>query len=222
MIDEIQLKNSLAEAEIYLTRAVEDGKHEFSPKFTRFIKKLIYKEKHPIAYYFKNSVASIILALLLGGTIILGVSKTARAAVLAWLSDFYEGTFLYHGNSNTEIDISAYSIRKYISNDYTYSETVSYKNKNEVCESFMDSEGYFLYFYVVTASEGKATQLLPDAEDKVQQITIGNYRIDHYYDSSDTSNAYVWYDEYGVLFYIGGHINAHDIAQLTNDFLNNK
>ncbi|MCR5279185.1 MAG: DUF4367 domain-containing protein [Lachnospiraceae bacterium] len=220
MIDEQILKESLIQSEVILYDFVEDGKYEFSAKMARLINRLIYREKHPISYRIKSAVAMILFAILFGGSLLLGVSENARASVMAWLSDVFEGTFIYRSQSHLDVDITAYTLQGCVSDAYYYSEADSYRSKTEVCESYIDSDGYYLYMFVLSSSEGKSAQILPDAGDDVKKCSIAGKTIDHYFDTENTSNAYVWQDENGVLFYIGGHISEQKLFDLANAFFN--
>lgn len=52
------------------------------------------------------------------------------------------------------------------------------------------------------------------------QETIGGYSVGHYYyDDEGTSNAYVWHDENGTLFYLGERISDTAINELALSFI---
>ena len=218
MMEERVLKDSLLEANALLVDGYVDGCHDFSSKAKRKIKLLIFREKHPIAYALKN-VAAVLISFLLGGAIILGSSERARAAVISWFSEAFDGTFLYRGQYDSDVDIITYSIRDLVSADFSYAEADSYKSEEEICEAYTDSEGYYLYLIAMRPTEGKVAQLLPDEGDEVCQETIGNHAVDHYYTHDGTSNAYVWHDESGTLFYIGGRIGETELNELTLNFM---
>lgn len=220
MIDERVLVEALTEAEILLTDYAEEGSYDFSPKVTRRINRLIYNEKHPIVYRFKSIAAMVILSLLLGGTIVMGTSETARAAVLAWLSEVFEGTFLYRSTQDSSVDISVYSLKNIVPYGYEYLETASYRNDNEICEYYVDEEDYLLCLRVISARTGKNMQVFIDEGDDVKHVTLGRYNADFYYDKEGESHAYVWQDENGTLFYIGGHIDEETITGLADEFVN--
>ena len=219
MIDERVLVEALTEAEILLTDYAEEGSYGFSPKVTRRINRLIYNEKHPIVYRFKSIAAVIILALMLGGVIILGASETARAAVFAWFSEVFEGTFLYRGTQDSAADISVYSLKDIVPSEYDYMDTTSYRDDNEICEYFVDAEGYLLCLRVISARTGKNMQVFIDEGDDVKHVTLCGHSADLYYDKEGESHAYVWQDEYGSLFYIGGHIDEETITGLAEEFV---
>ena len=218
MMDERRLKDALFEANVALADNYDNGSFEFSSKVNRKIHQLIFRERHPITYTLKNT-AAVIIALLLGGAIILGSSESARAAVAAWFSSVFEGTFLYRGQYDSDVDVSAYSIRNLVTSDFTYSEADSYSSTDSMCETYIDSEGYYLYLYIIRPTEGAVTQLLPDEGDEVAQVIVGGFAVDHYYDQENSSNAYVWRNEDGTLFYLGGRISEAELNKLTLSFM---
>lgn len=218
MMDERILKEALLEANNALADSYDNGSCDFSSKIMHKIKSLIFRERHPITYTMKN-IAAIFIAFILGGAIILGSSESARAAVLAWLSDVFEETFIYRGQYNSDTDISLYSVKDLVSAEFVYSEADSYISEEEVCETYTDSAGYYLYLYIIRATEGTAAQLLPDEGDEVLQETVGRYTVDHYYDYEGASNAYVWHNEDGTLFYLGGRISDTELKKLALSFM---
>ena len=218
MMDERVLKDSLIEVNTLLADSYDNGFRDFSYKTTRKIKQLIFREKHPISYVMKN-VAAVIIAFLIGGTIFLGTSKTTRATVLSWFSEVFEGTIFYRGQYESKADITIYSISDVVFKGYTFSENDSYREENEICEAYTDTEGYYLYLIVMQDSDGKIAQLIPDNEDEVSHEKIGDFMVDHYYDIERASNAYIWYDDNGTLFYIGGRIVEAELRELTVGFM---
>ncbi|MBO4678503.1 MAG: hypothetical protein J5626_02440 [Lachnospiraceae bacterium] len=218
MMDEKLIRDSLLEITAIYADSYDNGRYTFSAGTSRKIKQLIFREKHPVTYVMKN-VAAIFIVLLLSGTIILGSSETAQAAVISWITEVFEGTFLYRGQFDSDVDISAYSIRDFITADFEYSEADSYMSDKEMCETYTDAEGYYLYLYVIRATEGKASQILPDEGDEVKQEIIGDITVEHYFSSDGYSNAYVWHDEDGTLFYLGGRITENKLNGLAVSFM---
>ena len=218
MMDERILKEALFEADTVLVGAYEDGKYIFGERVMHNIEKLFYKEKHPSVRVMKN-VAAVILAFILSGAIILGINEPARAAVISWISEVFEGTFLYIGQYDSDLNVSGYSVRNIITSEFEYVEAESYYSDKEVCETFVDSDGYYLYFYAIRATENEVEQLLVDKEDKLDRIRIENYSIDYYTEPGGESNAYIWHDKNGTLFYLGGRISSDELENIAKMFI---
>lgn len=75
--------------------APEECHHQFSAKFERKMKRLIYKTNHPIQHRILRSVASILLVILLGFSSVLAVSAEAREAVFGWIREQYKSFYAY-------------------------------------------------------------------------------------------------------------------------------
>ncbi len=219
MMDEMVLKKALIEADNYIVDSYPDGKHSFSHRIEKRIRNLIAKEKHPVSYLLKSAAAMILFALLLGGTVVLGSSESARAAVFAWVSEIFEGTFLYRGTQDSVRDISMYSMRDLVSTEYEFLEASSHRNDDEIFEYYVDAADYLLCLQVFSARTGKNMQVFIDEGDDVKHVTLCGHSADFYYDKEGESHAYVWQDEYGTLFYIGGHIDANSITELAEAFV---
>ena len=73
----------------------EDCRHEFSQRFLRKMKKLLFRAAHPALCRVLRSAACIALVLLLGFGSVLCVSPEARAAVMDWVRQQYESFYEY-------------------------------------------------------------------------------------------------------------------------------
>ncbi len=218
-MNEMVLKDALLEANNFIADSLPSGKYAFSYRVSRKIQKYIFWEMHPVVYRLKNVATVIILVILMSGTIILGSSEKVRAAVIGWLSNTFEGVFAYQGQRNSAIDISGYSMRDLVPNEFTYSELHSSMTEGEKIENYITPDDYFFSLQISKSEEGKLVQLLSDTDDKVRQVAKDNYIIDHYYNSDGTENAYVWQDESGTLFYIGGRISEQGLDKIVTCFL---
>lgn len=219
MIDEEELKKALVKANSFITEGPDGAEHEFSPRTTRKIKRIIWREKHPVAYSLKYAAAASIALLFLGSILFLGTNKTVRANVFAWLSDTFEGTFLYRGTTDNHTDISHYSIRDIVPEGYEYSAGSSYDRSDERCETYIDPDDYYLFLMIFETKSEKTVQMLSDEGDLVQRVDLGDFEADLYYDVTGDSHAYVWQNENGTLFYLGGHIDLSTLDELTAAFL---
>lgn len=75
--------------------APEECHHQFSAKFERKMKRLIYRTNHPVQHRILRSVASILLVILLGFSSVLAVSVEARMVVFGWVREQYESFYEY-------------------------------------------------------------------------------------------------------------------------------
>lgn len=90
MITEEMLKVAAGELENAMLAEMPDPKayyYEFSARFERKMKKLIYRVDHPFIANLGWRIAAVILAILLLGGSVLLISEDARAAFVGWISE---------------------------------------------------------------------------------------------------------------------------------------
>lgn len=99
----------IAEAAAELNEAVinslpdpHECKHQFSRKFERKMEKLIHRVNHPVRYMVLSRVASILLVIFIGFTMVMSFSPTARAAVFGWIKQAYESFYSYYFETDVE------------------------------------------------------------------------------------------------------------------------
>ena len=99
MITEEMLKVAAGELENAMLAEMPDPKayyYEFSARFERKMKKLIYRVDHPFIANLGWRIAAVILAILLLGGSVLLISEDARAAFVGWISEKRaDGSFHY-------------------------------------------------------------------------------------------------------------------------------
>lgn len=103
MITEEMLRKAAVISSDAFVRSLEanDGdEHIFSPRFEKKIRKLYRRANHPYLYRIMRRVASILLALLIGGGVWLTVDKEARAAFFGWIKEVYEYAVWYSSGDN--------------------------------------------------------------------------------------------------------------------------
>lgn len=90
MITDEMLKEAAGELENAMLAQMPDPKecqHDFSPRFERKMKKLIYRANHPITASLGFRIAAVILAILLLGGSVLLASEDARAKLIGWVRE---------------------------------------------------------------------------------------------------------------------------------------
>ncbi len=220
MIDEALLIQSLAEADEFIRSVTPPDKnysHSFSVAFRLRMRRLIEKDKHPVFYEVKRVAAAIILAVLVGGAVLLGTNETVRASVWGWVKSIYEGAFRYRGFSNTDLDISEYSIADILPEGYE--EYSSIRTADMVDESYVNSEGFLLTFFAKNPDDDNNLYVYPDEGDVIEQIVIGKYVADLYINNGDYTATIVWQDNQGVLFCLSGHMEKEQIRELVEKII---
>lgn len=80
----------------------DDCHHEFSRRFKRKMKRVIYRADHPVQFRIMQRVATIFLVICIGFATILTFSPTVRANVVGWIREQYESFVAYYFEDNYE------------------------------------------------------------------------------------------------------------------------
>jgi hypothetical protein len=210
----------LAEAAAELNEALinslpdpHECKHQFSKKFERKMEKLIYRVKHPTRYMVLNRVASILLVILLGFTMVMSFSPTARAAVFGWIKQAYESFYSYYFETDVETESS-----------YRYQIDPLPEGYTELSASL--DEGISTYIYLNDKNELLVFTYSTDPDESVFNVKRENYSVEEVlilgnqadlYLTEDTSlaNGIIWCDEEnGVIFSISGKVDGKELKKL--------
>ena len=209
----------LAEAAAELNQALIDSlpdphecKHHFSKKFERKMEKLIHRVNHPIRYMVLNRVASILLVILIGFTMVMSFSSTARATVIGWIKATFESFYSYYFVTDTKTE-----------SNYKYQ--IDPLPEGYVEMSYTENDGYHIFIY----SNGESVLVFSyaDGDDpslfyvKKEEYYVKEIRVDgnpgDLYISKDGKNAngIVWCDvERGCIFFITGQFDSQEIKKL--------
>ena len=98
IISEERLKQAILEYDDALMASLPDPSecdHVFSASFERKMKKLIRKADHFVAYKVMRYAASILIAFLLSASMFLAFNSEARATVVNWVKERFEGAYRY-------------------------------------------------------------------------------------------------------------------------------
>ena len=98
MITDEMIAEAAAELNEAMIKSLPDPhecKHQFSKKFERKMERLIYRVNHPIRYKIVSRVASILLVLLIGFTVVMSCSPTSLSSVIGWIKQVYESFYSY-------------------------------------------------------------------------------------------------------------------------------
>lgn len=215
-----QAAAELAEAINASLPAPEECHHQFSTKFERKMKRLIYRTNHPIQHRILRSVASILLVVLLGFSSILAVSVDARAAVFGWIRGQYESFYAYffEGRPGDEEPASYYP--GWMPDGYEYETTLKIDGGEAII--FVNSDGAIAQFSYSSAPDSFG-MYIESAECEHQTVSINGLEGDLYI-PADTSLAsgIVWIDSSnGVIFHVSAPINADELIKIAEHIKNN-
>lgn len=146
-----QAAADLAEAINASLPAPEECHHQFSAKFERKMKRLIYRTNHPVQHRILRSVASILLVILLGFSSVLAVNVDAREAVFGWIREQYESFYEYFFEGQPgEAEPTAY-YPSWMPDDYVYQTTLEIDGGEVLI--FLNPEGTIAQFSYSTSPE---------------------------------------------------------------------
>lgn len=210
----------IAEAAAELNQALVDSlpdphecKHQFSKKFERKMEKLIHRVNHPIRYMVLNRVASILLVILIGFTMVMSFSPTARAAVFGWIKQAYESFYSYY----FETDVETESNYRYQIDPLPEGYTVLSSNLDgRTCTYlFLNDQNELLVFtYSIDATD--SLFYVNREHYIVEEVWISGDKADLYL-TEDTSltNGIIWQNkESGVVFSISGRVDSEELINL--------
>lgn len=210
----------IAEAAAELNQALIDSlpdphecKHQFSKRFERKMEKLIHRVNHPIRYMVLNRVASILLVILIGFTMVMSFSPTARAAVIGWIRQAYESFYSYY----FETDVENESNYRYQIDPLPegYTELFSDLDGRTCTYVFQNDQNELLVFtYSIDSSE---SVFYAEREKYViEDVVISDNKADLYLtEDNSLTNGIIWQDkESGVVFYISGRVDSEQLINL--------
>ena len=219
MITEGMLATAAAEMDEAMLRSLpapEDCHHDFSLRFKKKMKRVIYRADHPLQFRVLQKVASIILVLFLGFAAIMAVSPTVRATVFGWIREQC-GKFIN------------YYFDDYISSS---SEPLDYQLSNLpdgyvlIAESDIPGNQAFVYtntvqqylYFTYSTDPDTTSYLVKEDGYVVEQITVQNSCGDIYLSEDPSeSNCIIWCnEESSTIFYISGFLSHNELIEIAN------
>ena len=217
MIKESVLRDALLEADDFLSESVplkEDYRHTFSRKTHKKIKRLIFKDKHPLLYTLRNTAAVIALAFVLGSFILIGANKDVRAKMYKWIFEvFQERIYRYHNDSAESVDISKFTLSPLLGDEYRLINTEC--DKKSKIEIYSDNDDNYLTLYVFSPDYTGDFYLISDEKGQDETIALTEFDAELYISPYvDESNAIVWRTNDDVLIAIIGLLNENELINL--------
>lgn len=216
MITDEMIAEAAAELNEAMIKSLPDPhecKHQFSKKFERKMDRLIYRVNHPIRYRIVSKVASILLVILIGFTVVMSCSPTARAAVIGWIKQVYESFYSYYFESNATTNSSnKYQIDPLPEGYVEISKDED--NGTYICIYANDKNEMLTFSYSV--SPESAMFYVVKEEYLIEEIQIDGNTADLYMSiDGSQSNGIIWCDEnIGIIFYVSGRFNGEELKNL--------
>ena len=184
----------------------------FSPAFEKKMKKLIRRANHPMRYRVGQAAACLLLALLLGGTV-LAISPEARAAFVGWVREVYVAWFVYRfeGESNNVISEPQYR-PTWLPEGYSQSLVPELEGQVNVLYT-SDAGPTILFAYVNSAS---SLNVFAVGDMESFKVTVNNTPADFYLDNdTTTANCLVWESpENDLIYWIAANLSMDDMIKI--------
>lgn len=188
-----QTAAELAEAINSSLPAPEECNHQFSAKFERKMKWLIYRTNHPIRHRILRSAASILLVILLGFSSVLAVSAEAREAVFGWIKEQYESFFeFFFEGQPVDGDPATYS-PGWMPDGFNHEVTFEIAGGESML--YVGSDGTIAEFSYSTAPES-FSMFIESVECEQQSVSINGYEGTLYIPADPSlSSGVIWVDD---------------------------
>lgn len=176
-----------------------EHQHEFSPQFEKRIKRMCRRANHPFLYKSLQRIASVFLAILLGGAIWLTIDVEARAEFFGWVKAVYENYIVYRfkpefQHNDLDIYLPTWLPTGYdeVSSDYS-------GNTTEVRYIGPNGQG-LIFSYSIDSSN--AALFIDTSVAVVKQVYVNRVSADLLISKdSETANAIVWISTDDTIFY---------------------
>lgn len=167
----------------------------FSAAFERKMKKLIRRTDHPVRHRILKSVACFLLAVFLGGSIILTFSVEARAAFVSWIRTQYENMFVYHFSSpESDTGLPSYTLG-WLPEGYEEVDLVQFGSLL-VSRTFLELDGDRLFYFRYNSMvDGVVSGIEANGIDP--EAVVINGMAGDFYQSADESegNTLMWFNQ---------------------------
>ena len=198
---------------------VEMEEHEFSSKFERKMRRLIWKVKYPHIHKTLKSAACILIAFLISFASVMTFNVEARAAFTRWIREVYEDSIVYEffGEKSEMASLDyrvtwvpeGYELVEEFKTDTSY--IAFYKNDNQEKGTFVVE-----WFYIADAT---ATQLFADEEYFVFEVNVNGNQADYYLSKSgQETNNLIWVNgDIGVCFALDTYLDFDTMMKIAEN-----
>ena len=215
MTDE-QLRDALIEAQDYMLSqfSTKEWHYDFSPKFHKKMKELIELDEHPVWFYVRRTAVIMFAVLGISGVLLFGFSEKVRAEVIRWFTErFAENEYRYRRESDTEVDISRYTLEGKVPEGYQLIKRK--EDADQVSEIYEDSDGNRMIFTAMSSTQNKEFWLMFDKNTESEVVYVNGTNADIYLPENREDNTVIaWQGKDGVLFSIIGYAGKEELIEM--------
>ena len=183
-------------------------------EFDRKIKKLYFRANHPYLYRSLHSVASIILAAFIAGTVWLTVNVEARAVFSGWIREVYGTVFAYRysGEAGTGAESPHFRLT-WIPEGYH--EVFSDAADDGGSAVYENDAGQYLKFVYITGPD-KSSLFVANKDIIICETAVNGHPADYLKSTNlEISPAILWATEDDYLFYISGYLSEDELIKIS-------
>lgn len=191
-----------------------DQDHIPSREFDRKIKKLYLRANHPYLYRSLHSVASILLAVFILGTVWLTVNAEARAAFFGWIREVYGTVFAYRysGEAGTGTESPHFRLTCIPEG---YHEVFSDDADDGGSAVYENEAGQYLKFVYITGPD-KSSLFIANKDIIICETAVNGRPADYLKSTNpEISPAILWTTEDDYLFYISGYLSEEELIKIS-------
>ena len=189
--------------------------HQFSKEFEKKIERLKRRANHPVFYKTMQRVASVVLAILIGGGAWLTVDVEARAAFFGWVKEVYETFFVYRFSGDADMSTKTSNYEpNWIPDGYSKSRETD--TGSRITIFYHNDAGQTLRIHYVYDPD--ETNIFVDAVDgEIEKVSVGEYSADLILiEDPAVANGLMWTDINNCAFYISAFLDEADLIKVAN------
>lgn len=225
MITDEMLREAAEESIRVYVKYLEQGynpecQHNFSKNFERKMKRLSRKANHPFLYRSLQRIASILLAIFLGGVVWLSVDIEARAFFFGWIREVYETYIVYRFEGNYDGNTAPEEYRPtWVPTGYAEFHTSN--SEDDFTVIYANDIGQALTFSYSRETTG-SVWYVKNTMISTKQVYVNGIVADILLaDSIEIANAIVWIDSQNTAFYISGFLDEADLIRMAESVQKN-
>lgn len=190
-----------------------EQQHKFSPNFEKKMKRLCRRANHPILYRSMQYVASMLLAIFIGGVVWLSVDIEARATFFGWVREIYETYIVYRFEGK--------GINSVKSNEYRptwlpdgYVESYFEDTADTKLVTYVDNTGDKISFIYASNSDD-ISWFLEKSHTTIKSVNVDGIPAELFLtDNSEVANAIVWIDYDNTAFLVSAFLDEYTLIKI--------
>lgn len=214
--DEMLSKAAARSSEIfvrYLERDYDpENQHVFSPGFEKKMKRLIRKANRSGLYRSMQRIASVLLALLIGGVMWISVDTKARAAFFGWVRELYETYIVYSfkGGPNGSAEATLYR-PAWLPDGYR---EIYMDDEEDIVIMIYGNGGVQTIVFSYTDEPKGLDWILDTSEGTVERCYVNGVLADALIaDNVGTASSIAWTSG-DVSFFLTGYLSKNDLIRI--------